>query len=69
MKFSLNTANKFGLHKKVFKVYSIGDVVVAIKGINLGELVVTGQSSGGSYTHVKTSQETLTYPTKDLKKA
>ena len=50
-------------------MYSVGDVVVATKGVNFGELVVTGQSSGSSYTHVKTSQATLTYPTKDLKKA
>ncbi len=47
---------------------SINDVVVAIKGINLGEMVVTGLSAGGYYVHVKAGESTLTYPAKDLKK-
>lgn len=50
-------------------MFSIGDVVVAIKGIDLGKMVVTGLSGGGFYTHVKAGEKTLTYPSKDLKKA
>lgn len=48
---------------------SINDVVVAIKGIDLGEMVVTGLSAGGYYVHVKAGESTLTYPAKDLKKS
>ncbi|MCF7480228.1 hypothetical protein L3V31_00565 [Vibrio sp. J1-1] len=50
-------------------MFSIGDEVVATKGIDLGKMVVTGVSGGGSYTHVKASDAALTYPTKDLQKA
>ncbi|BDR15074.1 hypothetical protein [Vibrio sp. STUT-A11] len=50
-------------------MFSIGDEVVATKGIDLGKMVVTGVSGGGAYTHVKTDGAALTYPTKDLQKA
>ncbi len=50
-------------------MFSIDDEVVATKGIDLGTMVVIGVSSGGFYTHVKAGDATLTYPTKDLKKA
>ncbi|EGR0695862.1 hypothetical protein EX461_24570 [Vibrio parahaemolyticus] len=50
-------------------MFSIGDVVVATKGVEQGEMVVTGLSSGGVYAHVKAGEKTLTYPAKDLKKA
>ncbi len=50
-------------------MFSIGDVVVATKGIDLGEMVVTGLSSGGFYVRVQAGEETLTYPAKDVKKA
>ncbi len=50
-------------------MFSIDDVVVATKGIDLGEMIVTGVSGGGSYVHVKVDGMALTYPTKDLKKA
>ncbi|PFG58321.1 hypothetical protein ATG66_0863 [Vibrio sp. ES.051] len=49
-------------------MFLIGDVVVATKGIDLGEMIVTGLSSGGFYTHVKAGEKTLTYPAQDLKK-
>ncbi|WP_156309815.1 hypothetical protein [Vibrio nereis] len=48
---------------------SIDDVVVATKGVDLGQMVVAGLSSGGFYVHVKAGEMTLTYPAKDLKKA
>lgn len=56
---------------KVFKMFSIEDRVVATKGIELGEMVVTGLSAGGFYVHVTTIEGgfTLTYPMQDLKKA
>lgn len=57
------------IDKKVFNMFSIGDVVVSIKGIDLGKMVVTGLSGGGFYTHVKAGEKTLTYPSQDLKKA
>ncbi|NVC94765.1 hypothetical protein FC650_14160 [Vibrio natriegens] len=47
----------------------MGEEVVATKGVDLGKMVVRGVSSGGYYTHVKAGEATLTYPTKDLKKA
>lgn len=50
-------------------MFSIDDLVVATKGIDLGSMIVTGQSSGGNYTHVKVDGYTLTYPTRDLKAA
>ncbi|MCW8333463.1 hypothetical protein J4N42_08505 [Vibrio sp. SCSIO 43135] len=50
-------------------MFSIEDVVVATKGIDLGEMVVTGLSAGGFYVHVKAGEMTLTYPAQDLKKA
>ncbi|ABU74268.1 hypothetical protein VIBHAR_06377 [Vibrio campbellii ATCC BAA-1116] len=54
---------------KVLNMFSIGDVVVATKGIDLGEMVVTGLSSGGFYVRVQAGEATLTYPAKDVKKA
>ena len=52
-------------------MFSIEDRVIATKGIELGEMVVTGLSSGGFYVHVSTIEGglTLTYPMQDLKKA
>ncbi len=50
-------------------MFSIGDVVVATKGIDLGEMVITGLSSGGFYLRVQACEATLTYPVKDVKKA
>ncbi|WEM45804.1 hypothetical protein PTW35_22295 (plasmid) [Photobacterium sp. DA100] len=50
-------------------MFSVDDRVVATKGIELGEMVVTGLSSGGFYVHVTVNGMTLTYPVKDLKKA
>ncbi|MDV6249751.1 hypothetical protein [Vibrio sp. EA2] len=50
-------------------MFSIGDEVVATKGVDLGKMVVTGVSGGGAYTHVKVEGAALTYPTKDLQKA
>ncbi len=43
-------------------MFSIGDVVVATKGIDLGEMVVTGLSSGGFYTHVKAGEKNTNLP-------
>lgn len=57
------------IQNKVFNMFSIGDEVVASKGIDLGKMVVTGTSGSGFYTHVNAGGKTLTYPTKDLKKA
>ncbi|EDP59527.1 hypothetical protein AND4_10234 [Vibrio sp. AND4] len=54
---------------KVFNMFSIGDVVVATKGIDLGKMIVKGLSSGGFYARVQAGEATLTYPTKDIKKA
>ncbi len=50
-------------------MFSIDDVVVATKGIELGEMTVTGISAGGFYIHVTVDGMTLTYPAQDLKKA
>lgn len=50
-------------------MFSVNDVVVATKGIDLGQMVVTGLSAGGSYVHVTVDGMKLTYPAKDLKKA
>ncbi|MDA0147891.1 MULTISPECIES: hypothetical protein [Vibrio] len=50
-------------------MFSIGDLVVATKGIELGQMEVTGFSSGGFYVHVLVNDMSLTYPAKDLKKA
>ncbi|MEZ8018964.1 hypothetical protein AB4393_06115 [Vibrio splendidus] len=52
-------------------MFSVDDRVVATKGVELGEMVVTGLSAGGGYVHVTTVEGamTLTYPTQDLKKA
>ncbi len=49
-------------------MFAIDDVVVT-KGIDLGQMVVTGLSSGGYYVHVKVDGMSLTYPARDLKKA
>lgn len=51
------------------EMLSIDDVVVATKGVDLGQMVVAGLSAGGFYVHVKVGEMTLTYPAKDLKKA
>ncbi|MDN3613248.1 MAG: hypothetical protein ACPG5L_16145 [Vibrio gallaecicus] len=50
-------------------MFSIDDVVVATKGIELGEMTVTGISAGGFYIHVTVDGMALTYPAQDLKKA
>ncbi|EGA68766.1 hypothetical protein VISI1226_10562 [Vibrio sinaloensis DSM 21326] len=50
-------------------MFAIDDVVIATKGIELGQMVVVGISSGGAYIHVRVDGMTLTYPVKDLKKA
>ncbi|WP_423840638.1 hypothetical protein ONE56_17930 [Vibrio mytili] len=50
-------------------MFSIGDEVVATKGVDLGKMVVSGVSGGGAYTHVKANGAVLTYPTRDLRKA
>lgn len=50
-------------------MFSIDDVVVATKGVDFGQMTVTGLSSGGYYVHVKAGDLTLTYPAKDLQKA
>lgn len=50
-------------------MFAIDDQVVATKGVELGPMVVTGQSSGGNYTHVQVDGYKLTYPTRDLKVA
>jgi hypothetical protein len=50
-------------------MFAIDDVVVATKGVDLGQMVVVGVSSGGHYIHVKAEGATLTYPAKDLKKS
>lgn len=49
---------------------SVDDRVVATKGVELGEMVVTGLSAGGYYVHVTTLEGAvpLTYPMQDLKK-
>lgn len=51
-------------------MFSVDDRVVATKGVELGEMVVTGLSAGGGYVHVTTVEGamTLTYPAQDLKK-
>jgi len=51
-------------------VLSVDDRVVATKGVELGEMVVTGLSAGGYYVHVTTLEGAvpLTYPMQDLKK-
>ncbi|WP_394246501.1 hypothetical protein [Vibrio profundi] len=50
-------------------MFAIDDLVIATKGVDLGQMVVTGISAGGSYVHVKAGDITLTYPAKDLNKA
>ncbi len=50
-------------------MFAVDDVVVATKGADYGQMVVTGLSGGGFYVHVKADNATLTYPAKDLKKA
>ncbi|MDN3717596.1 hypothetical protein AB4343_01775 [Vibrio breoganii] len=50
-------------------MFEIEDVVVATKGIDLGQMVVTGLSAGGHYVHVTVDGMTLTYPARDLSKA
>ena len=52
-------------------MFSVDDRVVTTKGVELGEMVVTGLSAGGYYVHVKTVESALplTYPMQDLKKA
>ncbi|MBV1839840.1 MULTISPECIES: hypothetical protein [Photobacterium] len=50
-------------------MFSIDEVVVATKGVDLGKMVVAGLSSGGYYVHVNVEGMTLTYPAKDLQKA
>ncbi|CAK4075562.1 hypothetical protein OH458_14640 [Vibrio sp. MarTm2] len=50
-------------------MFSIDDVVVATQGIDLGQMVVVGISSGGAYIRVSVDGMTLTYPVKSLKKA
>lgn len=52
-------------------MFSVDDRVVATKGVELGEMVVTGLSAGGYYVHVTTVEGAmpLTYPMQDLKKA
>ncbi|MGF1754462.1 hypothetical protein L4C33_12795 [Vibrio makurazakiensis] len=50
-------------------MFAIDEVVVATKGVDLGEMVVTGISGGGTFIHVKAGDITLTYPARDLKKA
>ncbi|PSW22256.1 hypothetical protein C9I98_03055 [Photobacterium sanctipauli] len=50
-------------------MFSIDDRVVATKGVDIGEMVVTGLSSDGFYVHVKAGDITLTYPAQDLQKA
>ncbi|WP_167494637.1 MULTISPECIES: hypothetical protein [Vibrio] len=50
-------------------MFAIDDRVVATKGVDLGQMVVTGISGGGYYVHVKAGDITLTYPAQDLQKA
>ncbi|GAB7219823.1 hypothetical protein [Vibrio comitans] len=50
-------------------MFNIEDVVVASKGIALGQMVVTGLSAGGYYVHVLVDGMMLTYPARDLRKA
>lgn len=50
-------------------MFKIDDVVVATKGIDLGQMVVVGLSSGGYYVRVSVDGMSLTYPAADLKKA
>lgn len=50
-------------------MFAIDDVIVATKGVELGQMVVVGISSGGAYIHVQVGGMSLTYPVKDLKKA
>ncbi|MFA0439072.1 hypothetical protein BCU66_009575 [Vibrio sp. 10N.286.49.B1] len=50
-------------------MFAIDDLVVATKGVDLGQMVVVGTSAGGHYVHVKVDGATLTYPARDLKKA
>ncbi|WP_167522320.1 hypothetical protein [Vibrio atypicus] len=50
-------------------MFSVDDVVVATKGVDLGQMVVVGLSSGGAYVHVKVDGMSLTYPVRDVKKA
>ncbi|MGF1734335.1 hypothetical protein [Photobacterium satsumensis] len=50
-------------------MFSVEDRVVATKGVDLGEMVVAGLSSGGFWVHVKVDGMDLTYPARDLKKA
>lgn len=52
-------------------MFSVDDRVVATKGVELGEMVVTGLSAGVYYVHVTTVEGAmpLTYPMQDLKKA
>ena len=57
------------VNKQGVMMFAEEDRVVATKGIELGEMVVTGISSGGFYIHVKVDGMTLTYPAQDLKKA
>lgn len=68
--FILNTHLDFHrLLFKVFNMFSVDDVVVATKGVDLGQMVVVGLSSGGAYVHVKVDGMSLTYPVRDVKKA
>jgi len=50
-------------------MFAIDDLVVATKGIDLGQMIVSGLSAGGFYVHVKVDGMSLTYPMRDLKKA
>ncbi|MGF1684178.1 hypothetical protein L4D09_15455 [Photobacterium makurazakiensis] len=50
-------------------MFAVDDLVVATKGVDLGQMVVTGTSGGDFYVHVKAGDKKLTYPAQDLKKA
>ncbi|GAA5647703.1 MULTISPECIES: hypothetical protein [Vibrio] len=50
-------------------MFAVDDVVVATKGVDLGQMKVVGLSGGGFYVHVKVGEISLTYPAHDLKKA